>query len=302
MFSGSGHGPVGTVTRGTTGVNRLRRADRWMVHSPAIRRTLHAVSSPLAVDVGYGAAWWTTVEWATRLRSVAPSVTVVGLEIDPSRIQPDRDGVHFELGGFELAGYRPNIVRAFNVLRQYSVTQVTEAWDMVCSRLAPGGLFVEGTCDELGRIGSWITLSAAGPVSLTLCIDSAQLANPTPAGSSPSDTHASRSARGLQAKPSIVAERLPKVLIHRNVPGEPIHELVVAMDRAWDAAAPFAPYGPRYRWREAVRILSTTWPVEGLSIPAGSRPPITTSTSPVGYTLPRAQRDCILTVPWAAVS
>ena len=276
-----------------------------MVHSPAIRRALHGASSPLAVDVGYGAAWWTTVEWAYRLRTISPSLQVVGLEIDPDRIQPDRDGVHFALGGFELAGYRPNLVRAFNVLRQYSVTQVQEAWAMVCSRLAPGGLFVEGTCDELGRIGSWITLAASGPTSLTLCIDPAQLENPAPAGSSPSDTRfALRSARGLQAKPSIVAERLPKVLIHRNVPGEPIHELLVALDRAWDSAAPFAPYGPRYRWREAVRMLATTWPVEGLSQPTDNRQSFGTTglPSPVIPALPRAQRDCILTVPWAAVT
>ena len=36
-----------------------------------------------------------------------PDVRVVGLEIDPERIVPGRDGVSFRRGGFELAGLRP---------------------------------------------------------------------------------------------------------------------------------------------------------------------------------------------------
>ena len=143
--------PFGVITRGTTGFNRLRRSDRWTVNHPRVRRLLLDAPSPLAVDVGYGASHTTTVEWAARLRTVRPDIEVVGLEIDPERVLPPQGGVRFELGGFELAGYRPHLVRAFNVLRQYDVAQVEEAWGSVLSRLAPGGLFVEGTCDELGR-------------------------------------------------------------------------------------------------------------------------------------------------------
>lgn len=46
--------PVGTVTRGTTNPNRLRRMDRWIAatHGAALRRA----SDPVAVDLGYGAA------------------------------------------------------------------------------------------------------------------------------------------------------------------------------------------------------------------------------------------------------
>ncbi|NEB16634.1 class I SAM-dependent methyltransferase, partial [Streptomyces coelicoflavus] len=46
--------PVGTVTRGTTNPNRLRRMDRWIaaVHGAELRRAGDAV----AVDLGYGAA------------------------------------------------------------------------------------------------------------------------------------------------------------------------------------------------------------------------------------------------------
>ena len=43
------------------------------------------------------------------------------------------------------------VVRAFNVLRQYDVESVPEAWSEMTARLAPGGLILDGTCDELGR-------------------------------------------------------------------------------------------------------------------------------------------------------
>ncbi|QPK79386.1 class I SAM-dependent methyltransferase [Corynebacterium lizhenjunii] len=234
------HGrPFGVITRGTTNQNRLRRCDRWMVNHPEISSLLRHHPQPLALDVGYGASHTTTVEWAGWLRRVNPRVQVTGLEIAPERVLPPRDGVSFELGGFELAGYRPQLVRAFNVLRQYDVAQVPAAWEAVTSRLAPGGFFVEGTCDELGRRCAWLLLDAAGPRSLTFAWE-------------PADA----------ARPSDLAERLPKILIHRNVPGEPIHELLQAADRAWERNAGWAPHGPRVRWRMAhAQLRAEGWPL-----------------------------------------
>ena len=43
---------------------------------------------------------------------------------------------------------------------------------------------------------------------------------------------------GSLERPSDLAERLPKALIHRNVPGEPVHAFLRDFDRAWAAAAP----------------------------------------------------------------
>ena len=68
----------------------------------------------------------TTLELAARLRTVRPDVRVVGLEIHPDRVARaracgERRDVEFGLGGFELAGLQPVLVRAFNVLRQYHV-------------------------------------------------------------------------------------------------------------------------------------------------------------------------------------
>lgn len=224
--------PFGVITRGTTGVNRLRRSDRWSVYQPRFRELLRNAEQPLAVDVGYGASHTTTVEWARWLRMLNPQVEVVGLEIDPARVLPPRGGVRFELGGFELAGYRPHLVRAFNVLRQYDVSQVHTAWRTVTERLAPGGVFVEGTCDEIGRRASWVLIDATGPQSLTLAWD-------------PWDVQ----------KPSDVAERLPKILIHRNTQGEKIHDLLQRADAAWDRNAGWEPYGPRVRWEKTWQTL-----------------------------------------------
>lgn len=96
--------PVGTVTRGTTNPNRLRRMDRWIAatHGAALRRADH----PVAVDLGYGAAPWTAVELLHRLRTVAPRARVVGIEIEAGagRRRPpyEQDGLTFRHGGFEV--------------------------------------------------------------------------------------------------------------------------------------------------------------------------------------------------------
>ena len=236
--------PVGRVTRGTTGVNRLRRNDRYLASLPQLRSS----GSPLVVDLGYGARPWTTLELAARLRAVAPGVRVLGLEIEPDRVAEAAPhataGVGFALGGFEVptpGRERPALIRAMNVLRQYDESEVPGAWARTAERLAPGGLLVDGTCDELGRICSWVDVAEEGPVRFTISLRLA----------------------GLDS-PAIVAERLPKALIHRNVPGERVHELLVALDTAWTRAAPLSVYGPVQRWVAAVEALrSGGVPVQG---------------------------------------
>ena len=218
---------LGVPTRGTTGPDRLRRVDRWLtaVHGGLLR----GAADPLVVDLGYGASPVTTVELHARLGVVRPDVQVVGLELDPERVagaaRATRDGLRFARGGFELAGLRPLVVRALNVLRQYDEAAAAAAVELLRRGLAEGGLLVEGTCDELGRRACWVASGADGPRTLTLA---AHL--------------------GTLGRPSDLAERLPKSLVHRNVPGQPVHELLRALDDAWDRAAPLSAYGPRQRW------------------------------------------------------
>jgi len=227
--------PVGTITRGTTHPNRLRRVDRWIAHECA--RALRSAADPVVVDLGYGAAAWTPRDLRDRLRGVRPDVEVVGIEIDPERVRaaaPYADpALSFRRGGFEvpLDGRVAVVVRAFNVLRQYDESEVLAAWRAMTARLLPDGLLVEGTCDELGRHAWWVALGAGQSVPRSLTL-STRLA-------------------GLD-RPSDLAERLPKALIHRNVPGERVHDLLAVLDRCWAAAAPHAAFGARQRWIAAV--------------------------------------------------
>jgi len=238
-------GVLGDVTRGTTGRQRLRRVDRWLLGTrpDLLRRAVE----PLVVDLGYGATPVTSVELLTRLRALRADVEVVGVEVDPARVAAAagwaQPGLSFRQGGFEvpLAGdRRPILVRAMNVLRQYDESAVAGAWAAMASRLAPGGLLVEGTCDELGRRACWVVVGADGrPRELVL---SARLAD--------------------LRHPGELAERLPKALIHRNIAGEGVHDLLESWDRAWAAAAGWSPYGPRVRAVEAARrLLSAGWPL-----------------------------------------
>ncbi len=235
---------LGLPTRGTTNANRLRRVDRWLVATQVPR--LRDAARPLVVDLGYGSSAVTTLELAERLGAEVRGLEVVGLEIDPARVAAvaeDRDPprVDFRVGGFELGGLQPVLVRAFNVLRQYDEESAARAWQTMCAALGPGGLLVEGTCDEWGRRASWVALDADGPLTLTLAARVADL-----------------------DRPSDLAERLPKALIHANVPGRPVHDLLRALDTAWASAAGLSTFGPRQRWAAAVQALADDgWPLVG---------------------------------------
>jgi hypothetical protein len=233
---------LGLPTRGTTAPNRLRRVDRWIVAE--LGPSLAADPDPLVVDLGFGASPVTTVELFRRLRPDVPELRLVGLENDPERVvhaEPAAEppALTFALGGFELAGHRPRLVRAMNVLRQYDERAVPAAWQHMS---AGNALVVEGTCDEIGRRACWFLLSAGRPVSLTLSAHLASL-----------------------GRPSDLAERLPKALIAHNVPGSPIHDLLADLDAGWASAAGAGVFGPRQRWLATVSALRQAghWTVLG---------------------------------------
>jgi hypothetical protein len=217
--------------------------DNWI--TARLAPMLRGAPDPLVIDLGYGATPVTAIELAARLARVRPDVRVLGLEIDPARVaaaQPTAapPRLTFARGGFELAGHRPALLRAANVLRQYDEPAAADAWRTMCGGLADDGMLVEGTCDELGRRACWVLLDRHGPLSLTLACRVESI-----------------------TRPSDLAERLPKALIHRNVAGEPIHDFLRAFDDAWDAVAPVSAWGPRQRWIAACnRMARDGWPVE----------------------------------------
>jgi hypothetical protein len=213
--------------------------DRWIAATIAPR----LAPDPLVVDLGFGASAVTTLELADRLRAVRPDVRVLGLEIDPERVAAAAPSaapptLDFARGGFELAGHRPALVRAANVLRQYDEAAAADAWATLCANLGPDGRLVEGTCDELGRRAAWVGLDASGPRTFTLAAMLAEL-----------------------PRPSVLAERLPKALIHHNVPGQPIHRLLRDLDTAWDGSAALSAFGPRQRWIATCELVRADWPV-----------------------------------------
>lgn len=246
----------GVITRGTTFTNRLRRLDRWL--------SLPPIGSPLVVDLGYGAYPTTTVEWHRHLRRRCRHVRLVGLEIDPGRVAAAQSfavpgTLEFRSGGFELAGLRPGLVRAMNVLRQYDESDVASAWRMLAKNLASGGRFVDGTSDELGRVAAWVVHDSIAPVTLTLATDLSTMDDP-----------------------AVLAERLPKALIHRNVPGEAVHSLLTSLRETWARTAVYSTFGPRDRWRRSLEALRDAgWPV---------------------LETPNRRRDGTITVPWRSVA
>ena len=242
----AGTKPTGVTTRGTTNPNRLRRVDRFIATLPVLRN-----SEAVVVDLGFGASAITAIELLGRLGRVNSSLHVVGVEIERERVERAlpfaTEKLHFVHGGFEtplpagLGATHATVIRAFNVLRQYDESEVLAAWKLMQSRLTADGLLIEGTCDEIGRLSCWVTLDKERPVSLTISLR----------------------LRGLDL-PSKVAERLPKVLIHRNIEGEKIHEFLGAIDAAWLKHSPLAVFGASQRWIAVCKELRNAgWPLVG---------------------------------------
>lgn len=240
--------PIGNVTRGTTNPNRLRRVDRFIAALPIIRTT----SQPLVVDLGFGASPITAIELLQRLSKANENTHVLGIEIERERVERGlavaNERLHFALGGFEvpmppeLAPGRPvSVIRCLNVLRQYDESDVPQAWARMQSRLTEDGLLIEGTCDEIGRVASWVTLNRNEALTLTISLRLTEL-----------------------EAPSKVAERLPKALIHHNVPGEKIHDFLTAMDAAWRTHSGVGALSAAQRWQAMCRdLVAAGWPIVG---------------------------------------
>ena len=212
--------PVGTITRGTTNPNRLRRVDRWLA-GPQALAAAPTGAAPVVVDLGYGASPVTAVELHARLRRVRADVEVVGIEIDPARVRAarplEREGLTFRARRVRgaaarrrRADRRAGVQRAAPVRRGRGRRRLgdrcaTGSRPAACWSTAPA-------TSSAGAAPGWRS-TADGPRSLSLSLR----------------------LPGLQ-RPSDVAERLPKALIHRNVPGERIHAFLTALDAGMGTA------------------------------------------------------------------
>ena len=94
--------PIGTVTRGTTNPNRLRRVDRYIASLEVVRKA----ARPILVDLGYGASPITAIELLERVRKVNSAAKVIGVEIERERVERGlavaTESLNFVLGGFEV--------------------------------------------------------------------------------------------------------------------------------------------------------------------------------------------------------
>jgi hypothetical protein len=237
--------PLGQVTRGKTAPNRLRKTDTFLaVAYPELVRHMPG----LYVDLGYGAYPITSVETLQRLRRLNPRLHVLGVEIDPARVEAAapyaRPGLAFRLGGFNLPllpGETVSVIRAFNVLRQYEEAAVADALRALAEPLTPGGLLMEGTSDPLGRLLSF-NLYQKPAADAALARTALVLAPRLQAGFLP-----------RQFQPV-----LPKNFIHHAEPGGPIDRFFAAWHAAWQQARAHAT-DPRQVFTLAALRLADTY-------------------------------------------
>jgi hypothetical protein len=147
--------------RGCTRPGRLARLDAilGLRERPLILRRDGAYRDAPFVDVGVGEWPWTTLEAARSLRAISPELHVIGVELDPHRLRHaqrfDEPGLEFRAGGFDLplmAAERPRLVRALNLLREYTPDEVRCAHLKLGAALLPGGLLLEGTSSATGGV------------------------------------------------------------------------------------------------------------------------------------------------------
>lgn len=173
-----------------------------------------------------------------------PSLPVLGVEIDPERVaaaQPFVErGLDFRLGGFNLPLQRwpdnqpesVRAIRAFNVLRQYDPEAVAPAYARMAEGVLADGLLLEGTSDPPGQL--WV----------------AHVLRRTTASPSAPDAwrrevlaFSTNFRQGFD--PSAFQAVLPKDLIHRVIPGEPIYDFFATWRQAAAMTAAQCVWGTR---------------------------------------------------------
>jgi hypothetical protein len=270
--------PLGQLTRGKTASNRLRRVDNFiLLYEPSLlTRTASTFTSTgsaqrlspgsdlfadsMFVDLGYGFDPRTTLESAERFRRVNPDLKILGVEIDKERVEaalPYADEkTFFRLGGFNLPlqpGENVRLVRAFNVLRQYEEKDFIPAYETLARYVLPGGLMIEGTSNPFGSI--WcanvarrrdVTLrEPIGDRRVSALESKKSFASLRMTDQWEIEALVFSTNFRLGFEPDEFQTVLPKNLIHRVVPGEPIHDFFEAWKRSSIETVSARTYGVR---------------------------------------------------------
>lgn len=239
--------PEGQPTRGKTASNRLRRVDNFiLLYEPSLlTRSDGRFADSLFVDLGYGFDARTTLESAARFRRLNPDLRILGVEIDKERVVAALpfadDKTFFRLGGFNLPlleGETVRLMRAFNVLRQYEEKDFAPAYERLARYVLPGGLMIEGTSNPFGSI--W----------------SANVARRMDDGSWKMEALVFSTNFRLGFDVEEFQTILPKNLIHRVVPGEPLYDFFEAWKRSAAENMAAKVYGTKQWFIKSAEALS----------------------------------------------
>lgn len=250
--------PEGQPTRGKTAANRLRRVDNFiLLYEPALlTRTDGWFADAMFVDLGYGFNARTTLESAERFRRVNPNLKILGVEIDKERVEAALpfadDKTLFRLGGFNLPlqeGEHVRLIRAFNVLRQYEEKEFAPAYERLAQYVLPGGLMIEGTSTPYGQVwaANIVRKEERGGQEKRigeLETGDWRLGNWRMGGwRFEALVFSTNFHLGFEVEEFQTI--LPKNLIHRVVPGEPVYDLFEAWKQSAQETAALKTYGAR---------------------------------------------------------
>ncbi|WNG34747.1 methylase [Archangium violaceum] len=239
-------------TRGRTSHGRLQALDAYLLYQERemLTRSEGAWARAAFVDLGFGEHPWTTLESAQAFRELNPGLPVVGVELEPQRVESAQEHADaltdFRQGGFDLPlrpGETVRLIRAMNLLRGYRPEEVSGIHQKLGGALLEGGLLVEGSTDTSGAVLV------------------AHLLRRVPEGLSREALlfHTDFS-RGFA--PVLFRDWLPRDFRRRVKPGEPIHAFFAQWMEAWEQAREAGPLEPPEAFHHSVLRLATR--MEGL--------------------------------------
>ncbi|MBN2736862.1 MAG: hypothetical protein JXR70_07780 [Spirochaetales bacterium] len=238
-----GQGRKGAITRGKTAPNRLRSADLYL--ALAHRLLVSAKGRSFFCDLGFGEDVFTLAQSAAILRRINPGLPVLGVEIDPDRVEracaAGLMDIEARLGGFELplkAGESVRIVRAFNVLRQYKAFYYREALELMAPALVTGGIIFEGSSSPWGDI--WC----------------ANVFKKNSQGLLDYDSLVFRFAFKEAFSPSLFPPLLPRNLIEKMVSGEAVYCFFKVWEEVFERSRQLGVRSNQGLWKSTARMLA----------------------------------------------